>query len=179
MRHRSIGSAIILWSVTGGAFAAHFLGHLYHEDYIEAAQDGGMEAVAETPFFAARIAENPANRERLLAMDPAEFIAVMRHWNQSFHARPSQVVAGITGDLGAVTVPALIFAGNDDIHPPEAAETLAANLPHARLAASPWSREEWMDRFNGVATGSVFDLYPRLVPQMLEFIHSLEASRAA
>jgi hypothetical protein len=36
-----------------------------------------------------------------------------------------------------------------------------------------------MDRFNGIAPGSVFELYPRLVPQMLEFIHSLEALRAA
>jgi pimeloyl-ACP methyl ester carboxylesterase len=176
LRHPGIGRALILWSVTGGPFAAHFLGHIYHEIYIEAAEEGGMQAVAETPFFGARIEENPENRERLLAMDPAVFIATMRRWNQAFHARPNDPVAGVSGDFGSITVPTLVFDGNDDIHPPMGAETLARVVRNAQLVGSPWSREEWMGRFNQTVPGSVFDLYPRLALQMLEFIRSLDAT---
>jgi pimeloyl-ACP methyl ester carboxylesterase len=176
MRHASIASAMILWSITGGAFAAHFLGHIYHEIYIEAARDGGMEAVAETPFFAARIAENPANRERLMAIDPARFIAVMKRWNEAFHAGPSDPIAGVSAAVTSIKTPTLLFEGNDDIHPPETAEFLARTLPDARLASSPWSREEWMDHFDSAEDRSVFDLYPRLVPQMLNFIRSLDTT---
>ena len=178
MRHPGIARALILWSVTGGPFAAHFLGHVYHQIYIEAAEEGGMQAVAETPFFAARIEENRTNRERLLAMDPAVFIATMRRWNQAFHARPNDPVVGISGDFGSITMPTLVFEGNDDIHPPIGAETLARTIPHAELVDSPWSRGEWMGRFNQTVPGSVFDLYPRLVPQILAFIRSLDASDA-
>ena len=45
-----------------------------------------MKGVAESEFFAERIAENPANRERLLAMDVQEFIGVMRRWRAFFTA---------------------------------------------------------------------------------------------
>jgi pimeloyl-ACP methyl ester carboxylesterase len=173
LRRPAIARALIMWSVTGGAFAAHFLGHLYHDIFIEAAEEGGMETVAETPFFAARIAENPGNRDRLLAMDPGQFIATMRRWNEAFHERLA--IAGVSGDLGSVSMPALIFAGNDDIHPAETAEFLARALPNAQLVPSPWSREEWMDCFNSAAR-SVFDLYPLLAPQMLDFIRSLDAT---
>ena len=177
MRHPAIARAMILWSVSGGPFAAHFLGHIYHEIYIEAAQEGGMEAVAETPFFAARIAENPANRERLLGMDPARFIAAMRRWNEAFHTRPPEPIAGVSSGVAAIRVPTLVFDGNDDIHPPMSAEALAGLIPTARLAPSPWRRDEWMGRFNGTVPGSIFDLYPRLVPQMLEFISSLDGTQ--
>jgi pimeloyl-ACP methyl ester carboxylesterase len=176
MRHASIASAMILWSVTGGTFAAHFLGHIYHEIYIEAARDGGMEAVAETPFFAARIAENPDNRERLMGTDPGHFIGVMKRWNEAFHAGPSDPIAGVSAAVTSIRTPTLIFEGNDDIHPPIAAESLVKFIPGARLAPSPWRRDEWMDRFNGIVPGSVFDLCPRLGLQMLEFIRSLDAT---
>jgi pimeloyl-ACP methyl ester carboxylesterase len=178
MRHPAIARAMILWSVSGGPFAAHFLGHIYHEIYIEAAKEGGMAAVAETPFFAARVAENPANRERLLAMDPARFIDAMRRWNEAFHTRPNDPIAGVSSAVASIRVPTLIFDGNDDIHPPMSAETMAALIPTAHLVPSPWRRDEWMSRFNGTVPGSIFDLYPLLVPQMLEFIRSLAAPHA-
>src|SRR5437867_4003560 len=109
MRHASIARAMILWSVTGGAFASRFLGHIYHEIYIEAARDCGMEAVAETPFFAARIAENPTNRGRLMAIDPRQFIAVMKRWDEAFHAGPHDPIAGVSAAVTSIRTPTLIF----------------------------------------------------------------------
>ena len=67
----------------------------YYGQYIEAAERGGMAAVAETEFFAQRIQDNPSNRERLLSMDVQEFCAVMRRWSAAF-AAPNPV-----GDLTA------------------------------------------------------------------------------
>jgi hypothetical protein len=43
---------------------------MYYGQFIEAARQGGMAAVCATEQYQERIAANPANRERLMAMDP-------------------------------------------------------------------------------------------------------------
>jgi pimeloyl-ACP methyl ester carboxylesterase len=173
LRRPAAARGLILWSASGGPYGCQFLGFSYHVPYIMAAERGGMEAVAATPFFAERIAANPENRERLLALDPAEFIAVLKRWNEFFYHRPDAAVAGVRDlDLRRLALPALIFEGCDDIHPPEVAEALAGLLPGARLVSSPWPREDFMDRLTGRVAGTVFDLYPRLAPAILGFIES-------
>jgi pimeloyl-ACP methyl ester carboxylesterase len=169
LREPSIARAMILWSASGGAYGSQFLGFSYHVPYILAAQRGGMAAVAETPFFAERLAANPANFDYLLSLDPAEFVATMKFWNQSFYPREGQPLAGIEGDLASITAPTLIFEGNDDIHPAESSQALAAAIRSATLVPSPWSGEEFMGILTGRVPGAVFDLYPRLVPQILDF----------
>lgn len=125
-----------------------------------------MAAVAETPFFAERIAENPANRERLLALEPAHFIAVMKRRNEMFYPHPDTPMVGATAArLRAITAPALIVEGNDDIHPAPAAEALHELLPRARLV--------------GRVEGSVFDLYPRLLPLLRGWLLETEARLSA
>ena len=66
------------------------MGYNYYEQFIEDAERGGMKGVAESEFFAERIAENPANRERLLAMDVQEFIGVMRTVARLLHRRQAR-----------------------------------------------------------------------------------------
>ncbi|MBM4414884.1 MAG: hypothetical protein FJ035_01135 [Chloroflexi bacterium] len=139
-----------------------------------------MAAVAETPFFAERIAENPANRERLLALEPAHFIAVMKRRNEMFYPHPDTPMVGATAArLRAITAPALIVEGNDDIHPAPAAEALHELLPRSRLVASPWSGDEFMARLVGRVEGSVFDLYPRLLPLLRGWLLETEARLSA
>src|SRR5918999_6029617 len=84
LRHPEAVRALLLWRVTGGPFAAQRLAHNYYGQFIEAVQQGGMPAVCATEFFSERIASNPANRDRLLGMDPQHFIAVMAHWREHF-----------------------------------------------------------------------------------------------
>jgi pimeloyl-ACP methyl ester carboxylesterase len=163
----------VLWSASGGAYGSQFLGFNYHVPYILAAQRGGMAAVAQTPFFAARIAGNPDNADYLLSFDPEVFIATMKRWNESFFPDERQPLTGIEGDLSTIAAPTLIFAGNDDIHPAATSRALAGTVPGATLIAPPWSGEEFMDLMTGREPGRVFDLYPRMVPQMLEFIDSI------
>ena len=59
---------------SGGEVAAERLPHNMYSPYMRAALRYGMEAVVETPMFAASIKLNPLNRDRLLAIEPFRFV---------------------------------------------------------------------------------------------------------
>lgn len=162
---------LVLWSASGGQYASQFLGFSYHVPYIMAAQRDGMAAVIETPFWADRIAENPANRGRMLGIDADDFIAVMKRWMSAFHFRADSDLTGATNrELATISVPTLIFEGNDDVHPKAVSDVMARQIPGALYLPSPWPSEEFMGRFSGRLPGSVFDLYPQLAPDILAFL---------
>jgi pimeloyl-ACP methyl ester carboxylesterase len=54
LRHPADVRGLLLWRVTGGAFAAQRLAQNYYTQFIEAAERGGMEAVCRTSGCAAR-----------------------------------------------------------------------------------------------------------------------------
>lgn len=109
--------ALLLWRVTGGPFAAARLAENYYSQYIRAAQAGGMAAVAASEHFGERIAANPKNRERLLALDPKQFIDVMARWREYFvEGADLPVIGASERDLDAIKVPACIIPGNDKTH---------------------------------------------------------------
>jgi len=109
---------LLLWRVTGGAYAAERLTNQYYTSHIEAAQQGGMAAVCAMEHWSEVIANNPKNRERLMAMDPSEFIARMTRWRRSFVAGTGHAVIGLApAELRALTMPACIVPGNDRVHP--------------------------------------------------------------
>ena len=117
LRHREDTRALMLWRVTGGAFAAERLAWTYYGEFIEAAERGGMEAVCRTGHFSDRIVEWPANRGRLTAMDPADFITTMAHWRTFFLAGADLPVIGASeDDLRGIAVPTIIVPGNDRTH---------------------------------------------------------------
>lgn len=171
LRRPEAARGLILWSASGGPYASQFLGFSYHVPYIMAAQAAGMEAVVKTPYWAERIVENPSNRERMLTMQADEFIAVMKRWMSAFYFREDSDLTGATNaQLEMIAMPTLIFAGNDDIHPKSVSDVMARLIPGATYLPSPWSGEAFMDRLTGRVAGSVFDLYPQLVPDIAEFI---------
>ena len=108
----------------------------YYGQYIEAAERGGMAAVAETEFFAQRMQDNPSNRERLLSMDVQEFCAVMRRWSATF-AAPNPVGDLTEAQLKTITCPVVLFAGNtpDEVHHKSAAENVHRLVPHSESAS--------------------------------------------
>ena len=118
LRHPDAVSGLLLWRVTGGAFAAKRLAEKYYGLYIRTAREGGMAAVCQTEEFAERIADRPENRDRLMAMDPDNFIAVMSHWLAYFEAGADLPVIGVTeAELRSIAVPTCIVPGNDNTHP--------------------------------------------------------------
>jgi pimeloyl-ACP methyl ester carboxylesterase len=134
LRHPEAVRALLLWRVTGGPFAAQRLAHNYYTQFIEAAERGGMPAVCETEFFRERIASHPANRDRLLSMDPQRFIGVMAHWREYFLRDADLPVIGASEDaLRSITVPTCVIPGNDRTHPRRVGENASRLLPNSEL----------------------------------------------
>ena len=160
MRHPRATRGMLLWRVTGGGAAAKRLAQRYYGQYIPIARQGGMAAICATEEFSERIQERPANRERLMKMDPARFIEVMDHWHRNLIAGADQPVIGASeAELKAVTTPACIVPGNDLSHLRTVAENLGRLLPDAEvhplitkqydLDVAP--REEWNAREGDLA----------------------------
>src|SRR3954468_10089911 len=134
MRHPKATKGLLLWRVTGGSTATHELAEAYYGSFVKLARSGGMEAVASSEHFRACIAARPQNRDKLMAMMPAQFIRVMESWREKFLAAANLPVIGATeADLRAIRVPACIIAGNDRIHIPSTARKVASLIPNAEF----------------------------------------------
>src|SRR5262249_59625519 len=113
LRHPADVRGLLLWRVTGGAFAAQRLVENYYTQFIEAVERGGMEAVCHTEHFAQLIKSNPANRERLLSIGVERFTAVMNAWRRAFNAGADHPVIGVNpAHLRSITMPARIIPRN-------------------------------------------------------------------
>jgi pimeloyl-ACP methyl ester carboxylesterase len=132
LRHPGDVRGLLLWRVTGGAFAAQRLAQNYYTQFIEAAERGGMEAVSRTEHFGELIASNSANRGRLLAIGIERFIAVMKAWRQAFNKGADHPVIGISpAELRSMTMPACIIPGADQTHLREAGQVAHRLMPNA------------------------------------------------
>jgi pimeloyl-ACP methyl ester carboxylesterase len=146
LRHPESVRGLLLWKVTGGPYPACELAESYYGQYIRAARDGGMQAVCDMEHFRERIAENPANRERLLKMSVERFIAVMKNWEDRLLAGADLPVIGASEqDLRSITVPTLVFPGNDRIHRLEVGRQVQQMFPNSE-------RHELFDRDEDVDT---------------------------
>ena len=124
--------ALLLYRITGGAFAAKRLAYQYYDQYIELVRSGGMQAVAESEHFAERIKVNPKNRERLLAIDPKQFVDVMTRWRSYFVASADLPVIGVTEQqLNSIKVPTCVIPGNDKTH-----SHITGNAAHRMIPGS-------------------------------------------
>jgi pimeloyl-ACP methyl ester carboxylesterase len=130
--------ALLLMRVTGGSFAANRLPENYYGQFIKAAQQGGMAAVCATEQYQERIAANPATRDRLMAMDPQQYIKVMSNWMDQFIASTKTEVFGMTdADLAAIKVPTVVIPGNDLTHASANGKIAASRIPGAVLHQLP------------------------------------------
>ena len=176
IRYPELVKGLLLGWVTGGQEAASRLANEYYGLFIKAAREGGMEAVAKMPFFADRIKANPGNEQRLLSMDPAQFIAVMAGWERYFTEAGDLPVIGATEtDLAGITAPTCIVAGDDAVHPTKAAQDLHRIVPGSEYHGPPIPRAE-------------FDAFPsfeerdrvraeRTLDTFLAFLEKVEAKR--
>lgn len=175
IRHPEVTRGLVLWSASGGPYACKNLGYNYHVPFIQAAETGGMEAVCRTRFFAARIAANSSNRERLLNMDPKHFIAQMMRWHAQLEYHPDEALMGVPNEaLRTIEVPTLLFAGNDDIHTEAVSNAMSELIPDATLLPCAWSIDQWNAKVHGPNAAAVYELYPAMAPTILSFIAAAE-----
>jgi hypothetical protein len=136
-----------------------------------------MAAVAELPEWSEVLERNPANRERLLAQDPQEFIATLEQWMLAYCPRPDELVPGVADDeLRGLDLPALVFrsGASDPHHTRATSEHLAALLPRAQLVEPPWGDAEWNERMVSAASGEgLFARWPLLAPRLADWSAAL------
>jgi pimeloyl-ACP methyl ester carboxylesterase len=126
--------ALLLWRVTGGAFAAARLTENFNGKYIAAARSGGMAAVCDLEHFKERIEARPDNRTTLMAMDPKAFIAAMERWQTQFRKGAELPVIGASEkDLNSIKIPTCIVPGNDKTHNHAVAEIAHRSIPGSEL----------------------------------------------
>src|SRR5215813_6948496 len=167
-RHPDLTSGLAVWMISGGTFGLMVVGTGYCAESIRAAWTGGMEAVAEIPRSAQGnwrevIERNPANRDKLLAQDPREFIATMDRWLLAYCPCGDEVVPRLPDAAArAMDVPALVFRSgeSDPFHTRKTSEDLARVLPNAQLVEPPRDDREWVDS----QIGRRFVNWPRLAP---------------
>jgi len=182
-RHPETVKGVFIWEVSGGPRSAELMSPGYYGQYIAAAEQGGMPAVAATDFFEQRIRDNPDNLDRILSMDPAEFLSVMRRWQAEF-SKPNPVGDLTEEALRSISCPVLLFEGNtpDDVHHKSAAENTNRLVPNSEMRPSPWSFEEWAvigqhdNTFPGIAATNRYSMKATFyAEQLLGFIAKVEA----
>ena len=160
LRHPEAVRGLLLWRVTGGRFACERLAEEYYGHYMAAARKGGMAAVCEMEHWKERIEARAENRDRLMKMDPEDFIAVMSHWREYFIRGADLPVIGATeAELKSIKAPACIIPGNDNTHGRQTGENLGRLLSNAEvhilfpkhydMDLSP--REEWDEKAGEMA----------------------------
>jgi pimeloyl-ACP methyl ester carboxylesterase len=137
-RHPEAVKGLLLMRITGGDFAAGRLPEMYYQQFIRAAEQGGMQAVCETEQYRERIQANPTNQARLMAMVPAEYIRVMKHWLSIFLRGPRKPVLGMEDDvMRAIRVPTIVVPGNDKTHASVNGHAAHALIPGSILYELP------------------------------------------
>jgi pimeloyl-ACP methyl ester carboxylesterase len=131
-RHPADVRGLLLWRVTGGAYAAQRLINQYYTQFIEMAQAGGLDAVAQSEHFAEMIRANPVNRERLIGLGVERFLGAMEGWRRGFADGAEHPVIGLSpAQLRALPMPACIIPGNDRVHPRTPGQAAHRLMPNA------------------------------------------------
>ena len=129
-------AALVIAPLTGGPIAAEQLPQEYHLKYLDDPSLTSMEAVAETPLWAAYIERNgDARRDELLRQDVSEFLGAMRLAGEHLRSFAAKTTLGMTDEqLAALRVPATLILHHgqevDYLHPivnSRAATTLLRN----------------------------------------------------
>ena len=150
LRHPKLVRGLLLWRLTGGREVARMLSENYYDQYVEIASKGGMAAICEGEHFRDVIKLRPANRDRLMAMDPKDFIAVMKRWGEDFMAGADLAIVGVSeAQFRSLTIPVCMILANDKVHRPiytrKAHELIADSEIHEMVPRLP--DDQLHDRF--------------------------------
>lgn len=148
----------------------------------EAAEKTGMMSVVDTPenmwdFFnwPEQFERLPQKKQQLLSMNPTVFAETMRAWARSLTVGGRPYFAGLTDEqLASINIPAIVFSGMDELHPPHTARALHTKLPKSELVITSEYYADSLDqmlRESEQKGGDYFDA--ALVDRMDEFVRSI------
>jgi pimeloyl-ACP methyl ester carboxylesterase len=176
IRNPDLVSGLFLLWISGGPLGLSTLAIFYHHESALAAKMDGMEGVANLPEWKEQVTRNPGNRERFLAWDPDEFVAVMQRWADSFYPKSDAPVPGLDPDqLAAIKCPVMVLrSSKSDIHHTrETSEALAAMIPTSQLVEPPWGPNEWNDGFREPDNSRRFASFEKLAPMVIDFAKTI------
>ena len=143
LRHPEATRGLLLMRVTGGAFAANRLPENYYDQFIRAAEEGGMAAVCETEAYGDRITANPEHRDTLMAINPTDFTKTLLALRKLFVAGANLNVMGMKdSELNSIIAPTIIIPGNDNTHAAESAGNAHRLIPGSELHNLPLEFED-------------------------------------
>jgi pimeloyl-ACP methyl ester carboxylesterase len=178
LKHPELVKGLMLAWPSGGEVAAERLPKNFYRQYIKAALRQGMEGVVEIDRFAGSIKQNPANRARLLAMDPLQFVRQMAYWDAFFSTSGDLPVAGCRAtaeEWASIKAPAIVTGGTDPIHPTPVAQKLHELLPNSQYHDPVATQDEWSKLFGVVPFPRVSDFQgERIAPVWRKFIKQME-----
>jgi len=176
IRHPDVAGKLAVWWISSGIFQFTTLVQYYDSASWKAAKNQGMEGVAALPIWQETLTKNPANRDRMLAMDPNKFAKTMEVWGQEFLSYLDSPVPGAhADDFKKIQAPTLIFnhSKRDLEHPRQTSEWLHQVIPNSRLVEEPWGDNEWNERsaeLQKTGNNLLFVSWPMLAPHLLEFM---------
>ena len=176
--HPEIATKLVTWNIVGGVYGSFVLGSYYLVPSILAVRGLGVKGLLHVDEWKERIAENPANKDRILAMDPDEFLRVILRWLNAFVPKPGQAIPGVDDELfGDIKVPTLIIRGgeNDWDHPKRTSLEVSCLIKGSTLIDPPWPEDAWErageDRASGkVKRFNMFDTWVQAAPAILDFL---------
>jgi pimeloyl-ACP methyl ester carboxylesterase len=178
MLYPEIVTKLVVWNIVGGVYGSFVLGGHYITPSIMAVRGLGIEGLLRVGEWKERIAENPANRDRILALDKDEFLKVMLRWLNAFVSKPGQTIPGVPDEMfDNITVPTLIIRGgeNDWDHPKRTSLEVSCLIKRSELIDPPWPEDAWERAGEERASGNVkrfnmFDTWVQAAPAILKFL---------
>ncbi len=146
MLHPEIATKLVVWNIVGGIYGTFVLGSFYLVPSILAVRGLGIKGLLTVGEWKERIEANPANRERILAMDTDEFLKVMLRWLNAYVSKPGQTIPGVSDEMfDNITVPTLIIRGgeNDWDHPKRTSLEVNCLIKGSELIDPPWPEDAW------------------------------------
>jgi 2-hydroxy-6-oxonona-2,4-dienedioate hydrolase len=180
MLYPELVTKLVVWNIVGGVYGSFVLGSYYIVPSILAVRGLGIGGLLSVGEWKERIAENPANRDRILAHDSDEFLTLMLRWLNAFVPKPGQTIPGVPDEMfDNITVPTLIIRGgeNDWDHPKRTSLEISCLIKGSKLIDPPWPEDAWErageDRASGkVKRFNMFDTWVQAAPPILEFLGS-------
>ena len=178
MLYPEIVRKLVVWNIVGGVYGTFVLGSFYIVPSILAVRGTGMKGVARVSEWKERIAENPANEDRLLSFDSDEFLTLMLRWLNAFVSKPGQTIPGVPDEMfDNIKVPTLIIRGgeNDLDHPKRTSLEVSCLIKGSKLIDPPWPEDAWERASEARAQGKVkrfnmFDTWVQAAPAILKFL---------
>lgn len=174
----SVARKLIVWNIVGGVYGTYNLGAHYILPSIRAVRAGGIEGVLAVPEWQERIAQNPANKERLLELGADEFLKVMLRWLNAYVLKPGQTVPGVDDWLfDRIEIPTLIIRnGESDLdHPKRMSLEVSCLIKGSEVVDPPWPEDAWAQYVIARGRGeqvSAFDQWYKAAPVIDAFVRA-------